>query len=160
MIEIRRAVAGDLDAMWLILKAVIAKGDAFPFGEGFDKRTCEAHWFGGHAAYVATENDKILGMYKMGANYPDHGAHIASATYAVAPEAQGRGIGKALLEDSLQRAGAEGYLAMQFNYVVTTNEPAMQLYRKFGFEQVGTLPKAFNHRQLGLVDACVLFRFL
>jgi ribosomal protein S18 acetylase RimI-like enzyme len=160
MLEIRRANADDLDAMWLIFQAVIARGDAFPFGAGFDKQTFQAHWFSTHTAYVAAKDDRILGMYKMGANYPDHGAHIASATYAVAPAAQGRGIGKALVEDSLARARAQGFLAMQFNYVVTSNEPAMRLYRKFGFEQVGTLPKAFKHHQLGLVDACVLYRFL
>ena len=157
---IREARIEDLDAMWDIFRQVIASGDAFPFGDGFDKQTFRAHWFGGHAAYVATQGQSIVGMYKMGANYPDHGSHVASATYAVAPQAQGQGVGKALVADSLERARREGFLAMQFNFVVTTNAPAMALYRKFGFEQAGTLPKAFRHRQLGLVDACVLFREL
>jgi ribosomal protein S18 acetylase RimI-like enzyme len=158
--QIRRASPDDLDAMWEIFQAVLANGDAFPFGDSFDKLTFQAHWFGSHTAYVALRGERIVGMYKMGANYPDHGSHVASATYAVAPEAQGQGIGKALLEDSLQRARSEGYMAMQFNYVVTTNAAAMALYRRLGFEQVGTLPQAFRHRQFGLVDACVLFRSL
>ncbi|HEY1147721.1 MAG TPA: N-acetyltransferase [Pseudoduganella sp.] len=157
---IREARIGDSDAMWDIFRQVIASGDAFPFGESFDRQTFVAHWHGGHQAYVATQGQSIVGMYKMGANYPDHGSHVASATYAVAPQAQGQGVGRAMVADSLERACRDGFLAMQFNYVVTTNAPAMALYRKFGFEQVGTLPKAFRHRQLGLVDACVLFREL
>jgi len=160
VINIRNAGIQDLDAMWEIFREVIAGGDALPFGEGFDRQTFQAHWFGGHAAYVALRDGRIVGMYKMGPNYPDHGSHVASATYAVAPNVQGQGIGKALVADSLERARKDGFLAMQFNYVVATNAPAMALYHKLGFEQVGILPKAFRHRQLGLVDACVLFRFL
>lgn len=158
--QIRSADIADLDAMWAIFQAVIAGGDSLPFGDNFDRQTFAAHWFGGHQAYVALRGGQVAGMYKMGANYPDRGSHVASATYAVAPHSQGQGIGKLLVADSLERAQNEGFSAMQFNYVVTSNAPAMALYRKFGFEQVGTLPNAFRHRTLGLVDACVLFRTL
>ncbi len=158
--EIRRAEPGDLDAMWDIFQPLLSGGDAFPFGAGFEKSTFQLHWFSGHPAYVACTGDTILGMYKMGANYPDHGAHVASATYAVAAQAQGKGIGRALVEHSLAQARREGFLAMQFNYVVSTNAPAMALYRKLGFNIAGTLPQAFRHRELGLVDAYVLHRFL
>ncbi len=158
--EIRRAEPGDLDAMWAIFQPLLAGGDAFPFGEGFEKATFQLHWFSSHPAYVACAGGQILGMYKMGANYPDHGAHVASATYAVAPQAQGKGIGRTLVEHSLEQARREGFLAMQFNYVVSTNAPAMALYRKLGFNIAGTLPQAFRHRELGLVDSYVLHRFL
>jgi ribosomal protein S18 acetylase RimI-like enzyme len=158
--EIRRAEPGDLDAMWAIFQPLLAGGDAFPFGEGFEKATFQLHWFSSHPAYVACAGGAILGMYKMGANYPDHGAHVASATYAVAAQAQGKGVGRALAEHSLAQARREGFLAMQFNYVVSTNASAMALYRKLGFNTAGTLPKAFRHRELGLVDAYVLHRFL
>jgi ribosomal protein S18 acetylase RimI-like enzyme len=159
-VTIRRAVAGDLEAMWTIFQPLLANGDAFPFGPGFDQAAFRQHWFGSHAAYVAEGGGELLGMYKMGANYPDHGAHVASATYAVAAGAQGKGIGRALVMHSLRQAHKEGFLAMQFNYVVSTNAAAMALYRKLGFNIAGTLPQAFRHRQLGLVDACVLHRFL
>jgi len=159
-IGIRRAVPGDLDAMWAIFQPLLAGGDAFPFGEGFEKSTFQLHWFTSHAAYVAEIGGEIAGMYKMGANYPDHGAHVASATYAVAAQAQGKGIGRALVEHSLSQAREEGFLAMQFNYVVGTNAAAMALYRKLGFNIAGTLPQAFRHHRLGLVDAHVLFRLL
>lgn len=99
-------------------------------------------------------------MYKSGANYPGFGAHVASATYVVRPAAQGRGIGRALVQHSLAQAQSDGFLAMQFNYVVSSNAPAVELYKKLGFTIAGTLPKAFRHKQLGLVDAYVMHRFL
>ena len=71
-----------------------------------------------------------------------------------------QGIGRALVEHSLDRARSEGFLAMQFNYVVSSNAPAVELYRKLGFAVVGTLPAAFRHRTLGLVDVYVMHRFL
>ena len=49
---------------------------------------------------------------------------------------------------------------MQFNMVVSTNEAAVALWKKFGFTIVGTLPKVFRHKKLGLVDAYVMHRFL
>jgi ribosomal protein S18 acetylase RimI-like enzyme len=99
-------------------------------------------------------------MYIIGPNHSGRGAHVANATYAVSPSAQGRGIGRALVQHSLQQAKEAGYLAMQFNYVVSTNSVAIALYEKLGFVIVGTLPKAFRHKTLGLVDAHVMYRFL
>lgn len=159
-LRIRRAAREDLDDMWAAFQPLLEGGDAFPFGAGFPKATFALHWFSSHPAYVVCDGGRIVGMYKMGANYPDHGAHVASATYAVARQAQGRGIGRLLVEHSLAQARREGFLAMQFNYVVGSNAAAMALYRKLGFNIAGTLPQAFRHRELGLVDAYVLHRFL
>lgn len=158
--EIRPAVPSDLAAMWEIFQEVIVTGDTLPFPVDFDRGTFQSHWFGAQATYLAADGSDVLGMYKYGANYPGPGSHVASATYLVRPAAQGRGIGRALVEDSLARAGRDGHLAMQFNYVVSSNTAAVELYRKLGFAVVGTLPGAFRHRQLGLVDAYVMHRFL
>jgi len=49
---------------------------------------------------------------------------------------------------------------MQFNLVVSTNERAVRLWKRLGFEVVGILPKAFQHLKLGLVDAFVMFKVL
>ena len=159
-LQIRAATSADADAMWSIFQAVIDAGDALPFATGFTRQTFDAHWFGSHRAYVATSDGNVLGMYKLGANYPDRGSHVASATYLVSPASQGRGIGRAFVENSIDQARREGFLAMQFNFVVSTNLPAVELYKKFGFAVAGILPKAFRHQQLGLVDAYVMHRFL
>lgn len=158
--QIRPASESDLEAMWGIFQSVIATGEALPFSDSIDCATFHSHWFGPHAAYVATAASDVVGMYKVGPNYPDLGAHIASATYVVSPSAQGKGIGRAMVNHSLAQARDRGFLAMQFNYVVSTNDHAVKLYEKLGFSVVGTLPGAFRHRQRGLVDVYVMYRHL
>ena len=49
---------------------------------------------------------------------------------------------------------------MQFNFVVSSNLPAIHLWQKFGFATVGRLPGAFLHPRLGYVDALVMYRML
>ena len=158
--QITRATEADFSAMWNIFQAVISTGDTLPFANSLDRDTFRTHWFGPHTAYVAVVDGDVMGMYKVGPNYPDLGSHVASATYLVAPSAQGKGIGRALVNHSIAQARSEGFLALQFNYVVSTNLAAVRLYEKLGFAIVGTLPKAFRHQQLGLVDAYVMYRHL
>ena len=71
-------------------------------------------------------------------------------------EARGRGVGTALVEDTLAQARAEGYAGMQFNAVVETN-PAVAMYERMGFEIIGTVPGAFRHPRLGPVGLHVMF---
>lgn len=159
--KIRKATEDDLEAMWAIFQATIATGDTLPYAASTDKAVFRSHWFAdGQSCYVASGDSHILGMYTLGANYQDLGSHVASATYVVRPEARGQGIGRALVEDSIARAREAGYLAMQFNYVVSTNTVGVSLYEKLGFSIVGTVPKAFQHQTLGLVDVYVMHRFV
>ena len=76
----------------------------------------------------------------------------------VDPGAQGQGLGEAMGRHALEEAKRLGYRAMQFNFVVSTNERAVRLWKRLGFSIVGTLPEAFRHRSLGYVDAYVMFR--
>ena len=68
--------------------------------------------------------------------------------------ATGRGIARRMCEHSLEYARSRGYRAMQFNFVVSTNERAL------GFDIVGRLPTAFQHPTQGYVDAFVMYRLL
>ena len=61
---------------------------------------------------------------------------------------------------SLDQASARGFSAMQFNFVIATNERAVRLWQDLGFAIVGRLPDAFRHPRLGLVDAYVMMRSL
>jgi ribosomal protein S18 acetylase RimI-like enzyme len=65
-----------------------------------------------------------------------------------------------MCEHSLGRAQGRRFRAMQFNFVVSSNERAVRLWQSFGFEIVGTLPKAFLHPILGYVEAYVMYRDL
>src|SRR5215204_3393316 len=159
--RICRATELDSGPMWAIFQAVVGPGDTLPFPADTDRSAFEPQWLGGELeSYVAVIDERVVGMYQYGANRSGRGAHVATATYAVHPGEQGKGVGRALVEHSLAAAASAGYLAMQYNYVVGTNAAAIRLYEQLGFAIVGTLPKAFRHQTLGLVDAHVMYRFL
>ncbi|UJH68289.1 GNAT family N-acetyltransferase [Muricauda sp. SCSIO 65647] len=103
---------------------------------------------------------KILGTYIIKPNQIDLGSHIANASYMVHPEARGLGVGQSLGKHSLITAKELGFLGMQFNFIVSTNKAAIALWIKLGFKIIGTVPKAFKHNRLGLVDAHIMFREL
>ena len=110
--------------------------------------------------FVAEDAGKIAGSYYLRANRAGGGSHVANCGYLVASTAEGRGVGRAMCEDSLRRAKARGFRAMQFNFVVSSNERAVRLWQSCGFEIAGRLPGAFDHPVLGFVDALVMFRAL
>jgi ribosomal protein S18 acetylase RimI-like enzyme len=77
-----------------------------------------------------------------------------------AVSAAGRGVARAMCAHSLTHAKNRGFRAMQFNFVVSTNQRAVRLWQSLGFEIVGTLPEAFFHPTAGYVDAYVMYRML
>lgn len=112
------------------------------------------------ATFVAVLDGKVVGTYFLKPNQPGLGSHVCNAGYAVASSARGKGIATLMCEDSQVQAVAMGFRAMQFNLVVATNERAVRLWQRLGFEIVGRLPGVFRHRQLGYVDAFVMFKTL
>jgi GNAT superfamily N-acetyltransferase len=96
----------------------------------------------------------------MGPNRLGPGAHVATASFMVAGDARGRGVGRALGEYALAWARAQGYAAMQFNAVVETNHVAVRLWQALGFRIIGTVPEAFEHPTLGRVGLHVMHRYL
>jgi RimJ/RimL family protein N-acetyltransferase len=106
------------------------------------------------ATYVAVdENNEVLGSYYINPNHPALGAHVCNCGYIVAEEARGKGIASEMCKHSQREAISRGFRAMQYNLVVSTNEGAVRLWKRHGFEVVGTLPEAFRHPRLGFVDA-------
>jgi L-amino acid N-acyltransferase YncA len=159
--NIRSATEADFDAMWPIFRAVVATGTTYVFDPETPREDAFAYWFGpGVRSYVAEDAGRVVGMYKIIPNQRDLGSHVANASFMVDPGFGGRGVGREMGLHCLQEAREAGFLAMQFNFVVSTNETAVALWKKLGFAIVGTLPKAFRHRELGYVDAYVMYRFL
>ena len=99
----------------------------------------------------------MVGTASMYANRSGPGAHIASASYIVEPVHQGRGVGRALVVDSLRWARACGFRGMQFNAVAQTNTYALRLYETLGFTVLGTVPGGFRHPLHGDVGLHVMF---
>jgi ribosomal protein S18 acetylase RimI-like enzyme len=158
---IRAATANDSDAIWKILEPVIRGGDTYTLPQDMNREEALAYWNApGHEVFVAEENQEILGTYYLRANQKGGGAHVANCGYMTAPWASGRGIAQAMCKHSLERARERRFRAMQFNFVVSSNERAVRLWQSMGFEIVGRLPGAFMHPERGPVDALVMYRNL
>ena len=143
--------------MWPIFREVIATGDTYVFSPDTPREDAFAYWFGpGVTSYVAEAEGCIVGMYKIVQNQRDLGSHVANASFMVAPSSSGKGVGRHMGRHALREARRNGFLGMQFNFVVSTNAAAVALWQSLGFAIVGTLPKAFRHRDLGYVDAFVM----
>lgn len=160
-LTIREANDRDRDAIWEIFRATVAPGEVFVYDPKTPREEAEAYWFAkGTRSYVAEQDGKVIGSYILRDNRPGLGNHVANAGFMVAPAARGLGVGRAMGEHALDEARRLGYRAMQFNFVISTNESAVHLWQQLGFRIVGTLPGAFRHSREGLVDAYVMFRSL
>jgi ribosomal protein S18 acetylase RimI-like enzyme len=158
---IRRARADDADAIWSILAPIFAAGETYCLPRDIDRAGGLDYWCGGnHDVFVAEAGGQPLGTYFLCPNQRGGGAHVANAGFATAPEAQGRGVARLMLEHALAEAKAQGFRAMQFNFVVATNTRAVALWQRAGFATVGRLPGAFRHPSEGYVDALVMYRAL
>ena len=161
MVTVRVAHSDDSDAVWRILEPVIRAGETYTLPAELSRADALAFWFAaGHEVFVAEDENGVLGTYFLRANQKGGGAHVANCGYVTATEATGRGVARAMCAHSLEHAKRRGFRAMQFNFVVSTNERAVRLWESFGFEIVGRLPKAFSHPTLGFVDAYIMYRLL
>jgi len=161
MLTIRPAQSADRNAIWSILEPVIRAGETYPLPQDLNREDSLSYWFSeGHEVFVAEEGGMILGTYYLRANQQGGGSHVANCGYMTAPMATGRGVATTMCAHSMEHARLRGFRAMQFNFVVKTNERAVRLWQKLGFEIVGHLPKVFLHPHLGFTDAYVMYREL
>lgn len=160
--NIREIGPDEFERVWPIFREVLARGESYNYPAELSLEKARQMWTAPpYRSFVAEGDDgEVLGCYKLGPNYAGRGDHIANASYMVAERYWGQGIGAALCSHSLTQASQAGYAAMQFNYVVSTNTAAVNLWLKHGFEIVGRVPNAFRHVSLGLVDVFVMYRAL
>jgi len=156
---IRKATEADYDGVWEIFSSVIKTGDTYVFDPDTPKSSLQKFWYADTMdTFVAVDNHEIVGTYFIKPNQVDLGNHIANCGYMVSPRHQGKGIGKLLCEHSITFAKEKKYQGIQFNIVISTNFNAVKLWKRLGFEIIGTTPKGFRHKQLGLVDTYIMFR--
>jgi len=185
MIQVRAATEADRDAIWNVFQEIIASGDTYAFDPKMSREEALAYWFRADTHTYVAEVDResvgeadsfpgtatpsptgemnkrvIVGTYILRPNQAGGGSHVANAAFMVAPDAQGSGVGREMAEHCLGQARGMGFRAMQFNFVVSTNAPAIHLWEQLGFKIVGTLPGAFHHPEKGYVDVYVMYRSL
>jgi len=158
---IRAATHDDWDAIWPIFHAIVAAGDTYAYAPDTSKAQGKVLWLDTpRQTFVFEERGEILGTYYLKTNQAGPGQHVCNCGYMIAPRASGKGLATQLCEHSKNVARELSYLAMQFNFVASSNDAAVHLWQKLGFEIVGRLPKAFKHPHLGYVDALVMYQWL
>jgi L-amino acid N-acyltransferase YncA len=158
---VREATKEDWKSIWPIFHEIVACGDTYAYEIDTTKEQAEKMWL--HTprkTYVFEESDQILGTYYLKTNQAGPGNHVCNCGYMVSSDARGRGLATTMCEHSQVEAVALGYKAMQFNFVASSNESAVRLWDKLGFDIVGKLPKAFRHPVNGYVDALVMYKWL
>ena len=158
---IRPATVEDRPALWRILEPAIRAGETYALPLDMSEADAIAYWTGpGREVFLAEQDGRVVGTYFLCLNQRGGGRHVANCGYTTDPAARGRGIARRMAEHSLEEARRRGFLAMQYNFVVSSNEDAVHLWQSLGFTIVGRLPGAFRHPRLGYVDALVMFRRL
>lgn len=158
---IRPSSAQDAPAIWRILEPVIRAGETYTLDRNMSEAEALAYWMSDDKeTFVAEDDGHVVGTYYLRRNSPGGGSHVCNCGYMTASAAGGRGVARRMCLHSLEHARTRGYRAMQFNFVVSTNERAARLWQSLGFEIVGRLPGAFAHPTHGFVDAFVMFRAL
>lgn len=161
MLEIRKANEPDKTEVWEIIKEVISTGESYIFYPNTPREKMLEYWFAADKeTYVAVSENEIVGTFFIKANQPDLGSHICNAGYMVSSKTKGKGIGRKMVEFSLTEGKNLGYQAMQFNFVVKSNEIAVKLWLALGFEIIGEIPEAFQHKENGLTNALIMYRKL
>jgi len=159
--DIRPARPTDRDAIAGIILPTIRAGTTYAVDADMGEADALAYWLDpGKETFVAEVDGVVLGTYYMRPNQAGGGRHVCNCGYMTLASASGRGIARAMCLHSLAHARSRGYRAMQFNFVVATNERAVRLWQSLGFQVVGRLPGAFQHPAQGFVDALVMYQSL
>lgn len=156
--EIRAFAGDDWPQVWPIVREVVRAADTYTYDPDMTEERARAIWVERPPGRTVVATDGgILGTAKMGTNREGPGAHVATASFMVAADARGRGVGTALCRFALDWAREQGYAGMQFNAVAASNSSAVRVYERLGFEIVGTVPGAFAHPRLGHVGLHVMY---
>jgi GNAT superfamily N-acetyltransferase len=157
----RIATNEDEEALWGILEPMVRKGGTYVFSLDKSKESLMGYWMGADKFTFVVERDgELLGTFYLKANQEGLGDHICNAGFVVAPSAEGQGIGRWMGEFAQTEAKNRGFLSMQFNFVIKSNQRAVQLWKSLGFAVIGEIPEAFRHPDLGLVPALIFHKKL
>ncbi|PVY78417.1 ribosomal protein S18 acetylase RimI-like enzyme [Tamilnaduibacter salinus] len=159
---IRSYRPSDWAAVWSIIRPVFRAGETYAIPTDIAEADAHRLWIEAPAAAYVAQDDggRVLATYYIKANHPGPGSHVCNCGYIVDRSARGQGLASALCGHSQTVAVELGFRAMQYNLVVATNQGALRVWRRHGFEIVGTLPGAFQHPELGDVDAHLLYKSL
>jgi L-amino acid N-acyltransferase YncA len=153
----------DFEEIYAIFKQVIDEGKTYSYtSEEMTPERSLAYWISAHGTHciVADIGGVIAGVAAIRPNRTGRADHVANASFIVHQDFRGRGIARKLGQLALSKAHNLGYKSMQFNFVVSSNKVAVNLWQSIGFEIIGVMPNGFNHSELGYTDVYIMHQFL
>lgn len=158
--QVREFTQADWPQVWVIVRDVVRGRETFPYDPAMAEDEARSIWIENPPGrtVVAVESGHILGTAKMGPNRAGPGSHVSTASFMVAANSRGRGVGHELCLHALSWAKENGYAGMQFNAVAESNLSAVALYQRNGFRILGTVPRAFAHPTLGRVGLHLMYQ--
>ena len=160
-IKITPATSADEERIWALLQPVFSAGDTYAVDPLIDREAAIAYWMeADRTAFILRIEGQAVGTYYIRPNQPGGGAHICNCGFITAPSARGKGVARRMLDHALIEAKQQGYRAMQFNFVLASNQRALAIWQRNGFATIGRIPQAFLHPKQGYVDALILHRSL
>jgi RimJ/RimL family protein N-acetyltransferase len=160
---VRPADPSDAEALTRLAEAVSAEPEAWLIstnGEwrtvGDERRYLKAVRRYPHAAvYVAERSDgAIVGRLSLARDTHPASTHVADLGLMVAKDARRQGVGWALMDAAVEWARGNGVRKIEL-HVFPWNEPAIQLYERFGFAREGYRTGHY-HRAGEDVDAILM----
>lgn len=143
-IVVRKYCSEDIKQAVSIWNEIVEEGVAFPQLDLLDEKTGEEFFQSQSYTGVAVdENGAVVGLYILHPNNIGRCGHLCNASYAVKKNLRGQHIGEILVRDCMKTAKTLGFGILQFNAVVSSNKPALALYKKLGFVQLGVIPNGF-----------------
>ncbi|MDE0145114.1 MAG: GNAT family N-acetyltransferase [Nitrospira sp.] len=164
-VELVLAGADDLSAVQELHRVIIEEGTSYPHKEPFDAEGAWDYWFSDKrtvGAYVLDRGGRsdLVGMFYLKANFPGRAGKVANAGFIVAPEWRSRGLGRLLGTTMLEYAKSLGFHSVLFNLVFSENHASRRLWKKLGFVEIGSVPKAVQNDDGTFQDAIIMFRSL
>ena len=151
----------DFEQFWPVFRDIVDAQETYAFPVGMTLEEGYHLWCEyPQQTFALKIDDSVAGSYYIKPNAAGPGSHVCNCGYMVDPHFRGQGIARTLCEHSQQVAEDLGFHAMQFNSVVSTNEAAVHLWEKMGYNIIGTVPQAYQHKSRGLVDAYVMYKKL
>ena len=151
------ATSAEEERIWALLQPVFSAGDTYAVDPLIDREAAIAYWMeADKTAFILRIEGQAVGTYYIRPNQPGGGAHICNCGFITAPSARGKGVARRMLDHALIEAKQQGYRAMQFNFVLASNQRALAIWQRNGFATIGRIPQAFLHPKQGYVDALIL----
>jgi RimJ/RimL family protein N-acetyltransferase len=166
-VSIRTGVEDDAPSLLATISTYISENEGMVW-EPDEYRKTEVEmreWIGGmlrnpaEILILAELQGRIVGNLDFHAGGRKRTAHVGEIGMGMLPELRGKGLGSLLIKQMIAWAQDVPQLEKINLRVISTNQRALNLYTKFGFEEEGRRTQEFKYRDGSYADEVLMRRF-